>query len=84
MLINIFIHAVIARLSTNIFLYFNIMLIYTTGKRILIVDELANQMARIMDQKDELIKRLQQPFVGEYLEIEAAYHRCVSYIIKKL
>ena len=39
------------------------------------LEQLSNQLSAIIEKKDELISRLQQPFVGEFLEIDAAHHK---------
>ena len=39
------------------------------------LEQISSQLSAIIETKDELISRLQQPFVGEFLEIDAAHHK---------
>ena len=39
------------------------------------MEELSLHFSAIVDNKEELIKRLQQPFVGDYISIDANYQR---------
>ena len=39
------------------------------------MEELSLHFSAIVDKKEELIKRLQQPFVGDYISIDADYQR---------
>lgn len=45
------------------------------------LEQLSNQLSVIIGTKDELISRLQQPFVGEYLEIDAAHHKSTAEVL---
>ncbi|XP_022080321.1 AUGMIN subunit 2-like isoform X2 [Acanthaster planci] len=42
------------------------------------LDSLSSHLQAIVQSKDHLINRLQQPFVGDYLKIEAAFHMYVK------
>ncbi|XP_050391514.1 HAUS augmin-like complex subunit 2 [Patella vulgata] len=42
------------------------------------VKELNNHLQSILSCKDQVVNRLQQPLVGDYIKIDAAYHRYVS------
>ncbi|XP_038069098.1 AUGMIN subunit 2-like [Patiria miniata] len=42
------------------------------------LDLLSSHLQAVVQSKDHLINRLQQPFVGDYLKIEATYHRHVK------
>jgi len=44
-------------------------------KRIDKIKKLNSHLESVIESKDQLIKRLQQPFQGEYLKLEAQYHR---------
>ena len=39
------------------------------------MEELSLHFSAIVDKKEDLIKRLQQPFVGDYISIDADYQR---------
>jgi hypothetical protein len=39
------------------------------------IGELNEHVQAIMNNKDLLINRLQLPYVGKYIKMEAAYHR---------
>jgi hypothetical protein len=39
------------------------------------MEELSLHFSAIVDKKEELIKRLQQPFVGDYISVDADYQR---------
>lgn len=39
------------------------------------MEELALHFSAIVDKKEELVKRLQQPFVGDYINIDADFQR---------
>lgn len=45
------------------------------------LEQLSNQLSAIIEKKDELISRLQQPFVGEFLEIDAAHHKNTAEVL---
>lgn len=45
------------------------------GQRCQQIDNISSQLSVIIEKKDELLSRLQQPLVGEFLEIDAAHHR---------
>lgn len=45
------------------------------GSRCHQLEQISGQLSAIIEKKDELISRLQQPFVGEFLEIDAAHHK---------
>ena len=51
------------------------MLVECAGSKCQQLEQLSNQLSAIIEKKDELISRLQQPFVGEFLEIDAAHHK---------
>ena len=56
-------------------------------KRIDKIKKLNSHLESVIESKDQLIKRLQQPFQGEYLKLEAQYHRYLgfwSYLTKEL
>ena len=57
-------------------IYFSIRFFaWYAGSRCHQLDQIAVQLSAIIEKKDELISRLQQPFVGEFLEIDAAHHK---------
>lgn len=45
------------------------------GQRCQQIDNISSQLSVIIEKKDELLSRLQQPLVGEFLEIDAAHHK---------
>lgn len=45
------------------------------GKRCQQLDHISTQLSTIIEKKDDLLSRLQQPLVGEFLEIDAAHHK---------
>ncbi|XP_031571864.1 AUGMIN subunit 2-like [Actinia tenebrosa] len=50
----------------------------TLGQRAHKLEKMASHLSSIVEKKDDLIARLQQPFIGEYLEMDSAYHYSVS------
>ncbi|CAH3143610.1 unnamed protein product [Porites lobata] len=51
------------------------------GQRCHHLEQISGQLSAIIEKKDELISRLQQPFVGEFLEIDAAHHKNTAEIL---
>jgi len=51
------------------------------GSRCHQLEQISGQLSTIIEKKDELISRLQQPFVGEFLEIDAAHHKNTAEIL---
>lgn len=39
------------------------------------MEELSLSLTELVDKKEELISRLQQPYVGDYISIDAEYHK---------
>ncbi|XP_013398379.1 HAUS augmin-like complex subunit 2 [Lingula anatina] len=56
----------------------------TLEKRSADITKLCTHLQSIVNNKSHLIGRLQQPFVGDYLKIEATYHRYVSQVFPML
>ncbi|XP_068673433.1 uncharacterized protein [Montipora foliosa] len=48
---------------------------YVVRQRCQQIDNISSQLSVIIEKKDELLSRLQQPLVGEFLEIDAAHHK---------
>lgn len=55
---------------------------FLSEKRIKDIQSLNEHMQSIIDSKTQLKTRLQQPFVGDYVKIEAQYHKYVIYTNK--
>ncbi|KAL4240647.1 hypothetical protein ACF0H5_001438 [Mactra antiquata] len=53
-------------------------------KRIEKIKQLNSHIESVIDDKDQLIQRLQQPFQGEYLKLEAQYHRFACEVFQKI
>jgi len=53
-------------------------------KRIDRIRKLNNHLQHIISSKDQLISRLQQPFVGDFLKLDAAYHRYASEVFPEV
>lgn len=51
------------------------------GSRCHQLEQISGQLSTIIEKKDELVSRLQQPFVGEYLEIDAAHHKSAADVL---
>lgn len=51
------------------------------GQRCHQLEQISSQLSSIIKTKDELISRLQQPFVGEFLEIDAAHHKNTAEVL---
>ncbi|KAJ7325667.1 hypothetical protein OS493_029091 [Desmophyllum pertusum] len=51
------------------------------GRRCHHLEQISGQLSAIIEKKDELISRLQQPFVGEFLEIDAAHHKNTAEVL---
>lgn len=51
------------------------------GSRCHQLEQISGQLSTIIEKKDELISRLQQPFVGEFLEIDAAHHKNAAEVL---
>lgn len=51
------------------------------GSRCHHLEQISGQLSTIIEKKDELVSRLQQPFVGEYLEIDAAHHKNAAEVL---
>lgn len=58
-------------------LVLNISWIFFSEKRIKDIQSLNGHMQSIIDSKSQLKTGLQQPFVGDFVKIEAQYHRQV-------
>lgn len=52
-------------------------IIFYLGEKIDKVQSLNSHMQSIIDSKAQLLTRLQQPYVGEFIKLEAQYHRYV-------
>ncbi|CAH1794335.1 unnamed protein product [Owenia fusiformis] len=53
-------------------------------QRVSHVNTLSGHIQDVIKDKDTLIGRLQQPYVGDYMKIEAIYHRYVSELFPML
>ena len=53
-------------------------LVFYTESKIAHLNELNSHLQSVVQHKDRLINTLQQPFVGDYLKLEATYHRHVK------
>lgn len=51
------------------------------GQRCHQLEQISSQLSSIIETKDELISRLQQPFVGEFLEVDAAHHKNTAEVL---
>lgn len=51
------------------------LVIFISEKRVKDIQSLNGHMQSIIDSKSQLKTRLQQPFVGDFVKIEAQYHR---------
>lgn len=58
-------------------LVLNLSWVFFSEKRIKDIQSLNGHMQSIIDSKSQLKTRLQQPFVGDFVKIEAQYHRQV-------
>ena len=47
--------------------------------RISKIKSLNSHIESIIDNKNQLIQRLQQPFQGDFIKLEAQYHRWLDY-----
>ncbi|XP_048753486.2 HAUS augmin-like complex subunit 2 [Ostrea edulis] len=56
----------------------------TREKRIKDIQSLNGHMQSIIDSKTQLKTRLQQPFVGDYVKIEAQYHKYAAEIFPQI
>ena len=65
---EVFIYAYFINFSIPFFAWY-------AGSRCHQLEQISGQLSAIIEKKDELISRLQQPFVGEFLEIDAAHHK---------
>ncbi|EDO44844.1 predicted protein [Nematostella vectensis] len=54
------------------------------GKRTFQMQQVSTHLSAISTHKDDLITRLQEPFVGNYLVIDAAYHKEASMTLPEL
>lgn len=55
--------------------FFFFLFMWFPGQRCHQLEQMSMQLSAIIESKDELISRLQQPFVGEFLEIDAVHHK---------
>ncbi|KAK3090596.1 hypothetical protein FSP39_012991 [Pinctada imbricata] len=53
-------------------------------EKIKVIQELNNHLQSVIDSKSQLITRLQQPFVGDYIKLEAQYHRFASELFPQI
>ena len=53
----------------------NIIFKFYSGGKIEKVKSLNSHIQSIIDSKAQLLTRLQQPYVGEFIKLEAQYHR---------
>jgi len=53
----------------------NIIFKFYSGEKIEKVKSLNSHIQSIIDSKSQLLTRLQQPYVGEFIKLEAQYHR---------
>ncbi|XP_071129227.1 HAUS augmin-like complex subunit 2 [Mytilus edulis] len=54
------------------------------GEKIDKVQSLNSHMQSIIDSKAQLLTRLQQPYVGEFIKLEAQYHRYASEFLPEI
>ncbi|KAK3738746.1 hypothetical protein QZH41_018113 [Actinostola sp. cb2023] len=59
----------------------NLDLLATRAHRL---EQLSLHLSAVIDKKDDLIARLQQPFVGEFLEMDSQYHFPASATLPKI
>ena len=51
------------------------MFILIPEERIEEISKLNNHLQKVISQKDQLVARLQKPYIGDFLRIEAPYKR---------
>ena len=56
------------------------MFILIPEERIEEISKLNNHLQKVISQKDQLVARLQKPYIGDFLRIEAPYKRYSNWV----